>query len=118
RFVEGPPGLFGALRGDLFMPTAEERAARGGDGGSSVTIQHIPAGPDGLARIRIEGDRAELGALNVASGKVASLRFVALAPGTTSLNIEVFRVGGEPVAVAPEAPSQIERHGVTVHIAP
>ena len=100
------------------MPTAEERAARGGDGGSSVTIQHIPAGPDGLARIRIEGDRAELGALNVASGKVASLRFVALAPGTTSLNIEVFRVGGEPVAVAPEAPSQIERHGVTVHIAP
>lgn len=119
RFVQGTPGLFGALRGDLFMPTPEEREARdGGDGGSSIRIQHIPTGPDGLARIRIDGDRADLGTLQVASGKVASLRFIALQPGTTHLNIEVFRVGGEPSAVSPDAPSQIQRRGVTVHIAP
>lgn len=118
RFVEGPPGLFGALRGDLFRATAEEKETHGGEGGASVRVQHIPAGADGLARIRIEGDRAELGPLPVASGKVASLRFIAQRPGTTSLGVDVFRVGGEPAAVAPDAPSQIERHGVTVHIAP
>lgn len=121
RFIEGPPGLFGSLRGDLFMVTEEEQQ-RSGSGDEALllpwAIQHTPAGPDGLARIRIEGHRSDLGALAVATGNVASLRFLALAPGESPIRLEVFRVGADGAAPSPEAPSQIEKSGVTVYIVP
>lgn len=121
RFVQGPPGLLGTLRGDLFILSPEE-SGRLGDGNEATllpwSVQHIPAGNDGLARIRIVGSRSDLGALAVATGTVASLRFIALQPGTTSLGLEVFRVGDDPALASPDAPSQIQKSGVTVHIAP
>lgn len=121
QFIKGPGELYAALRGDLFLLTAQQAQALG-RGQEAIlppwTVTHIPAGADGLARIRIVATRAGLNPLQAATGTVASLWFKALAPGETPIDLTVFRVGLESTAISPDAPSQVARRGVVVHVVP
>lgn len=116
--LEGIPGLYGVYRGDLFTTTAEERSESGLDHSAALVdwvVEHIQPGEDGKARIRIYADRTSLGRIPIATGKVGSVRFVAEKPGETELVLEIF--GPEDIAES-NVNSQIEKRGVTVHIAP
>lgn len=121
--LEGMPGMFGVYRGDLFTLTEDERQAFGVDQSTELIaweIEHIPPGDDGLARVRIRGDRTGVGRLEVATGKVGSIRFVAEKAGETPILLEIFRVGDTVESDVDETdrPSQVDKQGITVHIAP
>lgn len=121
ELVEGPPGYFGALRGGLFMLTAKQSKALGQGTEAKLspwTVYRLPVGSDGLARVRLEASRDGLGTLQVATGRVASLMFVAREAGEAPIDLTLFRVGAEGGTETPDAPSQIERRGVVVHVIP
>lgn len=116
--LEGIPGMYGVYRGDLFTMAVDERLAAGVDHSASLVgweVEHIPSGGDGMARIRIRADRTSLGRIPIATGRVGSIRFVAEKAGQTELLLEIF--GPEDTAES-NVNSQIDKRGVTVHIAP
>lgn len=120
QLVTGPPGLYGAYRGDLFILDDNEKESleNSADHVLPWTLRALPE-EDGLARVRIEASRGEADTLPVASGSVGSLRFRTLRPGETELVLKTFRdeTSAESSTQQNEA-STIERNNVTLHVLP
>jgi hypothetical protein len=120
--ITGTPDLYGIIPGDLFILTDQEKAAYKINKDIAIPWEiTLSERSDGMMSLLIQANRKDLneftGTPIAATGKVASLFFMALQPKESSIHINRFQVGEVSGVYEGTSPS-ISKTDVQIYIQP